>query len=112
MAENTTFNERTDTYNDLLHEYYRLKQEYEIKWKKIKRRIKNMNISKKEKRAQLKKKKVRCIQCKQPGGTLFTNKDGILKAICGNKEKPCKLHIEIKRGNWGLLPSKNTGSRR
>ena len=105
-VESPQFSDPADAYNDLLHEYYRLKQEYEKKWNKIKRRIKNMNISKKEKRAQLKKQKVKCIQCRRSGGTLFTNKDGILKVICGNKEKPCKLHIELKRGDWGLLPSK------
>ena len=92
-------------YNNTLSDYYQLKQEYEKRWNKIKRKIKNMDISNKEKRARLKRKKVKCIQCKQPGGTLFTNKDGVLKAVCGHKAKPCKLHIELKKGKWKLVPS-------
>ena len=104
--ESTPSPDSIDTYNNTLNDYYQLKQEYEKRWNKIKRRIKNMNISNKEKRARLKRKKVKCIHCKQPGGTLFTNKDGILKAVCGNTEKACKLHIELKKGDWSLVPSK------
>ena len=105
-SDSTSSPDSIDTYNNTLNDYYQLKQEYEKRWNKIKRRIKSMNISNKDKRARLKKKKVKCIQCKQPGGTLFTNKDGILKAVCGNKEKPCKLHIELKKGDWSLVPTK------
>jgi hypothetical protein len=40
----------------------------------------------------------KCINCKQLGGTLFSNKDNNYYAVCGNKKSPCNLKIEIHNG--------------
>jgi hypothetical protein len=44
-----------------------------------------------------------CIVCKQEGGSLFTETDGKLKAICGNISQPCGFHIEVDRGRYVSL---------
>ena len=62
-----------------INKYYELKKEYNLKNKK--------NLEKK------------CIKCNKDGGTIFTSKKGILKAICGNKYDKCNLNIEIYRGD-------------
>jgi len=49
-----------------------------------------------EKQAKFKKIIMRCVQCDKPGGTIFDERNGLLKAVCGNKT-PCDLNINIKR---------------
>ena len=61
LPESTPSPDSIDVYNNTLNDYYQLKQEYEKRWNKIKRRIKSMNISNKEKRARLKKKKIKLL---------------------------------------------------
>jgi hypothetical protein len=81
---------------DILH-YYELKQKYldKINNKKLKIR-KNEGLTVKEKRVLYKKINPRCINCDKAGGTLFEEKNGILKAVCASKT-PCNLNINIKR---------------
>ena len=83
------------------YEYYKLMMNYNNKYEKDKSKIyENGALSrrqKKEKLEELKKKRL-CVNCKREGGTIFTNKEGILKAVCGSKSQPCGLHIEINKG--------------
>lgn len=79
-------------------DYYKLKQKYENEINKNKS-LKNATLTVKQKRDLFKKFKPKCINCKQIGGTIFSNVSGILKAVCGADE-PCKLDIEINRGNF------------
>ena len=48
------------------------------------------------KQAKFKKIIMRCVQCDKPGGTIFDERNGLLKAVCGSKT-PCDLNINIKR---------------
>lgn len=81
-------------------EYYKLKQQYEDKINRQKNRIlKNESLSLQQKRKKVKQLKRTCIICKRNGGTIFSIKNGILKAICGSDD-PCELNIEINRGNF------------
>ena len=81
-------------------DYYKLKQQYEDKINRQKSRIlKNETLTLIQKRKKLKQLIPTCIICKKTGGTIFSNKDGILTAICGSTE-PCKLNIKINRGNY------------
>lgn len=86
------------SYDDALIQYYKLKKRYEESNEKIKDKIDNKLPSK------IKRKKfhkaIKCIHCKKSGGTIFTNENNILKAVCGNSEKPCNLSIEIKRSSY------------
>jgi len=82
-----------------LYKYYKLKQRYEKSIEKIKDTIKKNypDLSIAGKRKKMKKAIIKCVKCKKPGGTIFTNDNNILKAICGNSEDPCDLNIEIKK---------------
>lgn len=87
------------TLDEDLYKYYKLKQRYEKSIDKIKDNIRENypDLSNAAKRKKM-KKAIKCIKCKKSGGTIFTNDNNILKAVCGNSEDPCDLDIEIKKG--------------
>ena len=93
-----------ENYDEAIEKYYKLKEMYEKNYNKKKNVIKRRKISPKEKRRLLQKLQRRCINCKKRGGTIFTNTNGILQAVCGHKAGPCDLHIEIKKSDWRYLP--------
>jgi hypothetical protein len=77
-------------------QYYELKQKYDEKLDKRKANIKNKSYSSKDKKTHLKGLIPSCINCNKPGGTIFEQKNGMLKAVCAAKN-PCTLNINIKR---------------
>jgi hypothetical protein len=81
-----------------MKKYYKLKEKYEITLQKQKQKIMDTELSKKEKQARFKRLKIKCINCKKDGGTIFTNKNSTLKAVCGSEE-PCNLNIELFKSN-------------
>lgn len=87
------------SFEDAFTQYYRLKQRYESSVEKIKETVhkKYENLSVNQKRRKV-EKGLKCINCKKNGGTIFSMKDNILLAVCGNSETPCTLDIELKRG--------------
>jgi len=103
--ETDSFEHSQEDYMQALRQYYKLKQTYEQYYRKKKRNIKNRDISLEEKRSLLRKFKMPCINCRKKGGTIFTNDNGILKAICGVAQSPCSLDIEIKKADWRYLPT-------
>ena len=66
--------------------YYKLKGDYDAKYKNSKNKITKSGLSLSKIKKKLKSMKMKCINCKQNGGTIFTNKNGILTAKCGNTE--------------------------
>jgi hypothetical protein len=80
-----------------IEEYYKIKGKYEKKVENIKKKLIDSDLSKRKKRAKFNTIKKKCINCSQNGGTLFSNKNRILVAKCGNSETPCELDIQIKR---------------
>ena len=84
--------------------YYKLKGDYDKKYNNAKKKITKSGLDLNEIRKKLRTMQMKCINCNQNGGTIFTNKDGLLTAKCGNTESPCALDIQIKRGKWMLLP--------
>ena len=97
--------EKTRKVYDALDIYYRLKAKYDESIEKERRRIMKLHeLSWKEKRTQYKKYKPKCVNCSRPVGTLFSvgkNKEGdkIALSICGDREKPCPLNININLGD-------------
>ena len=80
-----------------LAQYYELKQKYQERIDNKKKKIrKDKLLTIKEKRVQYKKIVPKCVNCDKPGGTLFEEKNGMLKAVC-NAQTPCNLNINIKR---------------
>jgi hypothetical protein len=88
---------------DILNQYFRYKDNYENIIKKEKKQISQIEgLSWKEKRIEFLKRKPKCINCKRPVGTIFTNKvekDGRhLIALCGDRKNPCPFNININLG--------------
>lgn len=95
--------------NDAIHGYYSLKQKYTSALEKRRQRLMNdpiinwKSLSSQQKTKRLALIKPACIVCKQEGGSIFTETDGKLKAICGNISQPCGFHIEVTRGKYVSL---------
>ena len=86
---------------EALNSYYKLKERYDDKYQQSKLKIiNNPTYSLKEKQIKFKQLKKECINCKKDGGTIFTNIDGKLKAVCGHIQNPCNLNIEIDKGDY------------
>jgi hypothetical protein len=97
--------------NKHIAEYYKLKKKYDDDNNKNKRDImNNANLSKREKKNKFAKLVPKCVLCKQPGGTIFSNKyeetlnARQLSARCGHTAEPCNLDIKINTGKYVLLP--------
>lgn len=82
-----------------ISDYYILKTKYENSIHKLKKTIKDKDLSIKEKKQQILGIKKKCIKCKKEGGTIFSRNDKTLTAICGAKE-PCSLNISITRNSY------------
>ena len=94
-----------ESYNEDLEKYYSLKNEYQSEKDKQVTKIRNEGVvSVKEKRTMFSALKFKCINCKRPVGTIFSNnfddktEERHLRAICGDKQKPCNLLIDINVG--------------
>jgi hypothetical protein len=95
-----------------INEFYKLKNKYETELlKKNKIILNNVTLSSKEKKNEFKKLKPKCINCKRPGGTLFSvkffpGKDEYkeFRAVCGVISDPCNLNITVQTGKYNLLP--------
>ena len=88
-----------DRYLEAFKAYYALKQDYENRLRKAKRKILNdPTMSDREKRSEMAKLQPKCINCKKTGGTTFTQDGRNLRATCGHTAAPCKLNIDITRG--------------
>jgi hypothetical protein len=92
--------------NDAIHGYYSMKEKYNTALEKRRQRLMNdpiinwKSLSAQQKAKRLAIIKPACIVCKQDGGSIFTETDGKLKAICGNISQPCGFHIEVSRGKY------------
>lgn len=90
-----------DIVNDVIKEYYKLKQVYETKIQSQKNSImKNDKLTLKDKQDKFRKIIANCVNCGRKVGTIFENSENRLTAICGDKTKPCKLDIKIHRGAY------------
>ena len=84
-----------------IEDYYKLKNEYDTKINKQRKRIRNdKTLTKQERRRKMLAIIPKCINCGNPGGTIFTTNKSILRAVCGNATQPCALNIEINRGSF------------
>ena len=89
-----------------LIEYYKLKDKYEDKYDSKKQSLmsdETLTLSKKKERIARVNSTRKCIICRAEGGTIFTDENRILKAVCGNKSNPCGLNIEIAKGKIGCV---------
>lgn len=102
--------------NEAIHGYYSMKEKYNSALEKRRQRLINdpvinwKSLSAQQKAKRLAMIKPACIVCKQDGGSIFTENDGKLKAICGNISQPCGFHIEVSRGKYASLETLMTES--
>ena len=97
-------------YLESIDEFFKLKNKYEKDYKKTLRDIylKYKYVSRKSKsfiQNQLSSIKPKCIKCGRPVGTIFSIKENRFSAVCGDRVKPCRLHIDIFRGFTRLVDS-------
>jgi hypothetical protein len=101
---------------EALNEYFKLKNKYETQIMTDKKKIINKTfLSKREKKDEYKKLKPKCINCKRPGGTLFstiyiaetdtTESYRELRSVCGIISDPCNLNITIHLSKVELMPT-------
>jgi hypothetical protein len=77
--------------------YYKLKQNYKELMDDRKLMIrKTEGLNMKDLKARFKKLIPKCVNCGKAGGTIFEEKNGMLKAVCAAKVQ-CTLNINIKR---------------
>jgi hypothetical protein len=85
-------------YIEGLHEYFRLKNSYysaiAVLKKKEFQKATNPTAGKRKANAV----KPKCINCKRPVGSIFAKRDDKYIALCGDKDKPCNLNIQIYSG--------------
>lgn len=74
-----------EEFNKALEIYYELKDDYDKN---------KMNLN----------ENIKCIKCKQDGGTLFTTENNELVAYCNNHSSPCDLDIRLFKGELIFLP--------
>ena len=110
-------NEIIESPESALNEYFKLKNTYEVEIMKNKKKImNNSTLSNKEKRQEYLKLKPKCINCKRPGGTIFSVKlfsdesknrktdYREFRSRCGIISNPCNLNITIQTGLYNFLP--------
>jgi predicted nucleic-acid-binding protein len=94
-------------YYEELEEYYKLKNKYMlIKQKKVSELNGEYGKDYDQKKQILAKYKPKCVNCKQDGGTIFTETPELLRATCGSTFAPCKLDLSIQRKKFAQIPEK------
>lgn len=100
----------TETVQGAIDEFYKLKNKYETSIDKLKKTVFNGEGQRKkslrEKRLEYQQLKPKCINCKRPVGSIFTQRydkesgTRLLKAMCGDRVDPCPLSIVINPGYY------------
>jgi len=93
-------------FNQALSEYYKLKKQYDEQTEKIVSKLRtNTNLNKKEKRDKFKQlnSAKKCINCGKVGGSIFKQENNLLSVSCGNKEKSCKLDIQLQKAKYANI---------
>ena len=94
-------------YYEELEEYYKLKNKYmSLKQKKISELSGDYGKNYDQKKQIIAKYKPKCINCKQDGGTIFTETPELLRVTCGNTFTPCKIDIAVERKKFAQIPEK------
>lgn len=99
-VETNKRNKKTFEYRESLNEYFRLKNVYDTKERKLKRTAFEKGATRREGKMNVKKVKIPCVNCNRNVKTVFSYNNSIYKAVCGDRSKPCKLDIQIFSGDY------------
>lgn len=87
-------------YVESLHAYFRLKAKYDTGRKELLLKAFKKGKTKKQGKKLAKEANPKCIRCSRPFGTVFELRDRRYIAMCGNRNQPCDLNIQLYRGNY------------
>jgi len=82
-------------YHESLQEYFRMKQKYEEKKRQMQHTAYEKGNSKKASRRRVAAVVPPCVNCGRKVGSIFSKKGEIYTALCGDKNEPCSLNINI-----------------
>jgi Leucine-rich repeat (LRR) protein len=99
VGESDAHSRRQD-FNEALRYYFKIKSEYEEKVLTQRRKVFKDEPNKKIAKRLLQNVRPKCINCKQDGGTIFSQGkiEDRYTAKCGNTKTPCNLDISIYTG--------------
>lgn len=97
-GNNTPEQQDNTNYTEALNEYFRLKNEYETALHAKRKQIYGKEPNKKLAKRRINKYTPPCVKCKRNVGTVFSRKDNLYTAICGDTRNPCSLDIKIFPG--------------
>lgn len=86
-------------YLESIFDFFRLKNQYETKLHELKKKAFDRGNTRRESIRNVKMVKAPCVSCKRKVGTIFKIHDRRYVAVCGDKEKPCNLDIQIYNSN-------------
>lgn len=89
----------TKNYKEALNDYFKIRRKYQDKIYDMKKKIYEKEPNKKIALRKTLAIKPPCIHCGRPVGTIFSSKEKKYVAVCGDRENPCILNIELFRGN-------------
>jgi hypothetical protein len=92
-------------YIEGLNDYFKLKRAYEDKITADRKKAYSIAGTRAVKRRNVALVIPKCINCRQPGGTIFNKKSNTYYAKCNHKEKPCNLDIQIYTGKYDNIES-------
>ncbi len=93
----------TQDYKEALKTYFKMKQTYEKKTLEMKRAAFARGKTKKQSQMLAKQVRPECAKCKRKVGMVFDMQNNRYIAMCGSKDKPCELKIELFRGDMDIL---------
>jgi len=111
--ENMEDASRKIDFYEALHEYFKLKQNYETMVKDERKNAymnaKKEGLGKKGRAKRVANVLPKCIVCKRYVGSIFALKNNHYIARCGDAQTPCKLNMKLYRGNcWETKNSIHT----
>ncbi len=94
--------EKKINYDEALNKYFKLKTKYEMDVREKRRAAYKRGVNRKDRAIRAAAVRPKCISCKRPVGSVFSTDINGYRAICGDKDHPCKLDIKLNRGNFEL----------
>ena len=85
LSREDIIHQNYQNYNENIKQFYSLKNQYETKIRDYKKKIKKLSVLEKKEKLNVFKSKMRCVNCKQIGGTIFTIKGNDLFKLLQNQ---------------------------
>ena len=104
FSKNQLSEEEKKAYYEKVYKYYNLKKKYQDHKQVMINKIINSDQDLYLKKQLYSKLQFKCVNCGKIGGTIFTESDKQLRAVCGNTTTPCELNISIEKKIVDLVP--------